>query len=189
MDGTPPPTPVAAVIEPMEISMKTSTAGQTFIHGFEAFRAKAYKDVKGIPTIGWGHSSAAGPPHVAMGMVITLAEGNAIFARDITKFERAVLDLCKGIVLAQHEFDALVSLIYNIGEGAFEGSSVLRHLKAGKRQAAADAMRAWNKSGRPKRVIAGLVRRRAAERKLLLTGDYGAPTPEEHKPMRSGPTA
>lgn len=186
MDGTPPPAPFAVVEE--EHHMRASLAGQTFIHSFEACRLKAYKDVKGVWTLGWGHTSSAGPPRVTAGMVITQAEADAIFARDIANFERDVTSLTNGIALAQHEFDALVSLAYNIGthQKGFAGSSVLKRLREGQRQEAADAMRLWNKSGKLG-VVKGLVNRRAAERRLFLTGDYGAPRPEEHKPLRPGP--
>jgi GH24 family phage-related lysozyme (muramidase) len=67
----------------------------------------------------------------------------------------------------QNMFDAIISLAYNIGTNAFAKSSVLRNLKAGNKQAAADSFLAWNKAGG--KVLKGLVNRRQAERKLFLS--------------------
>jgi lysozyme len=149
--------------------MKTSKRGIDLICEFEGFRAKAYPDpgTGGEPwTIGYGHTSNAGPPIVRKGMVITKDEAKAILARDITTFEVAVMSLLKRPP-TQNQFDAMVSFCYNVGPGNFGKSSVLRHFNAGSPVAAAATFAQWNKAAG--KVLAGLTRRRAAEAKLFLT--------------------
>ena len=98
-------------------------------------------------------------------MVCTEADGEAMFANEIAKFEAGVQRLIT-VDLNQNEFDALVSLTYNIGLGAFGKSTVLRKLNAGDRAGAADAFHAWRKGGG--RVLPGLVSRRQREAALFL---------------------
>ena len=71
------------------------------------------------------------------------------------------------VPLHQHEYDAFLSLAYNIGPGAFAKSSALRKFNEGDKRGAADAILLWNKAGG--RVLAGLTRRREAERALFLS--------------------
>lgn len=70
------------------------------------------------------------------------------------------------VPLSQNQFDALVSLVYNIGETAFSNSTLLKKLNAKDYQGAADQFPRWNKGGG--QVLKGLVRRRADERDLFL---------------------
>lgn len=152
--------------------MRTSDRGRAFIGRYEGLRLVAYRDVTGIWTIGYGHTSAAGPPAVRPGLRITRAEAEVILTRDLARFEHAVHVALpqREKTLAPHEFDALVSLAMNIGPSAFARSTVARLLANGDREGAADAFLLWNKAGN--RIITGLVRRRAAERRLFLTGRY-----------------
>ena len=69
--------------------------------------------------------------------------------------------------LTQNEFDALVSLIYNIGAGNFQKSTLLKVLNQEKYDAAANQFLRWNKAGG--NVLAGLTKRREHERELFLT--------------------
>lgn len=96
--------------------MQTSYHGRAALAREEGCVLGAYRDSVGIWTIGIGHTSAAGPPTVAAGLVLSLAECFDLFARDLRDYEAAVTRLVK-VALAQHEFDALVSLCYNIGPG------------------------------------------------------------------------
>jgi lysozyme len=150
--------------------MKTSAKGIAAIEQREGSRTRAYQDSVGIWTIGVGHTSAAGFPRVTPGMVITQAQVDSILAQDLHQFEDAVNSL--GVTLADHEFDALVSLAFNIGAGAFRSSTVARRLKAGDKQGAADAFTMWEKAGG--RVIQGLIRRRASEITQFHTPYAGA---------------
>ena len=98
-------------------------------------------------------------------MVITKEEGEALFAKEIAKFEDAVTRAVT-VDINQNEFDSLVSLSYNIGIAGFKRSSVLRKLNKGDRTGAAQAFRLWNQGGG--RVLPGLVSRRMREAALFL---------------------
>lgn len=154
----------------LETRMQMSDAGRSFLMLHEGVRLTAYRDAVGVLTIGAGHTSAAGPPFVFPGMTITSQEASEILAQDLRRFEREVLAATVGISLHQHEFDALVSLCYNIGPTKFQKSSVLRYLLARKKRDAAGAFSLWNKA--KGRVLAGLTRRRREEARLFLTGHY-----------------
>ena len=144
--------------------MRISDAGIDFLHRWEGCFLKAYRDVKGVWTIGYGHTSAAGNPRVTSGMVITQERADAIFKADLRKFEAYVDEWVK-VPLTQNQYDALVSFVYNVGPGNFKGSTLLRKLNAKDYSGAADEFLKWNKSGG--RFIQGLANRRAAERQLF----------------------
>ena len=124
--------------------MDLSAIGRAVLVAREGRRLEAYRDSVGIWTIGVGHTSAAGPPVVRPGLRITAAQADALFARDVAAFVRAV-DEALPEPLPQHAFDALVSLCFNIGPAAFRRSSVLRRLRAGDREGAAEAILMWNR--------------------------------------------
>src|SRR5881397_2781928 len=109
--------------------MQTSPAGRAAITRREGNKLTAYADSVGVWTIGVGHTSVAGPPKVTKGMTITAAQSDEILARDLSGVEASVDAMVK-VPLNQNEFDALVSLVFNIGAGAFKGSSVLKNLNA-----------------------------------------------------------
>lgn len=149
--------------------MQTSARGRALIAQREGVRLKAYTDSVGVWTIGVGHTSSAGPPHVSPGMTITAAEVQDILASDLAKFEATINAAIKA-ALADHEFDALSSLAFNIGQGAFSGSTVAHKLNAGDRHGAADAFLMWkNSGGKPI-----LLKRRQSERLQFLTPYSGA---------------
>ena len=124
--------------------MDLSAIGRAVLVAREGRRLEAYRDSIGIWTIGVGHTSAAGPPVVRPGLRITAAQADALFTRDVAAFVRAV-DEALPEPLPQHAFDALVSLCFNIGPAAFRRSSVLRRLRAGDREGAAEAILMWNR--------------------------------------------
>ena len=158
--------------------MQTSAAGRAAIKQREGVVLIAYLDSVGVWTIGVGHTAAAGVPKVVPGMKISQAEADAILSRDLAIFEIAVTGAVR-VPLNQNEFDALVSLAFNIGAGAFAKSTLVRKLNAGDRNGAADQFLAWNKGtvkGR-KVVIKGLTTRREAERKQFLSGS-NTPAPK-----------
>lgn len=147
--------------------MKMGPEGLALLKSFEGWRAKAYRDSVGVLTIGYGHTSMAGPPTVKRGMTITKAEGEKILKRDLKKYEQAVSDAVK-VDLSQEQFDALVSFTYNVGPGNWRKSSVLRMVNAGRFDAVPARLMLWNKAGG--RVLRGLTRRRAAEGELFASG-------------------
>lgn len=148
--------------------MKTNNAGIALIKEFEGLRLKAYPDPAhgwSVPTIGYGHTSAAGAPVVTEGMRITEAEADAILRRDLGQYEDAVRRAVN-VPLNENQFSALVSFTFNLGPGNLRKSTLLRKLNAGDYDGAAVEFARWNKAGG--KVMAGLTRRRAAERDLFL---------------------
>lgn len=150
--------------------MQTNQAGLDLIKMFEGLRLEAYVDAVGVWTIGYGHTKSA-----RRGMAITEQQAEKLLREDLADAEGAVSRLVK-VRLNDNEFSALASLVFNIGSGNFQRSTVLRRLNQEDRVGAADAIEWWNK-GRVNGVLTtlpGLVRRRASEKALFLT-----PTPQE----------
>lgn len=150
--------------------MQTSARGRRMIAGREGLRLSAYRDSAGILTIGHGHTSAAGPPFVTPGLIIDRREAARILDRDLTLFEQTVSATITA-PLTQNQFDALVSLAFNIGATAFAASTLAARLNEGRADLAAEQFLAWNKAtinGR-KQVMRGLTLRRHDERRQFLT--------------------
>lgn len=139
--------------------MTTSQRGIDLIKTFEGLKLTAYRCSAGVLTIGFGTTRNVKP-----GQTITAAEAERLLRDDLREFERGVRAAVK-VPLEQHEFDALVAFVYNVGLGAFRKSTLLRLLNAGDKAGAAKQFGRWNKAGG--RVLAGLTRRREAERKLF----------------------
>ncbi|MFP0401323.1 lysozyme [Acinetobacter nosocomialis] len=147
------------------MSKTTSNAGLNLIKGFEGKRLNAYDDGVGVWTIGFGTIKYPNGVRVKKGDTCTEQQAETYLKNDLTKFEVAINKLVK-VPLTQNQFDALVSLTYNIGSGAFNNSTLLKKLNKGDYQGAADQFLVWNKAGG--KVMKGLVRRREAERALFL---------------------
>lgn len=143
--------------------MQLSEHGAGFIRSFEGCRLKAYQDSVKVWTIGYGTTRIDGKP-VQPGMVITQLEAERLFLVDAEKFVAAVNESLR-VTVTQHQFDALVSLAYNIGSGAFMKSTLLRLLNDGKATEAALQFLRWNKAGGKE--LRGLTRRRQAEKALF----------------------
>lgn len=160
------PPVVAPPLKPTQLAV--SAKGRAAIMNHEGVRLKAYGDpaTGGEPwTIGVGHTSAAGPPKVFKGMTLMRHQVEEILAQDLKKFEGYIHDMVK-VDLKQHEFDALVSLVFNIGPGNFKNSTVLRELNQGDKQSAADAFLKFKYANG--KVMPGLVNRRNDERRMFL---------------------
>lgn len=158
--------------------MKTSQNGINLIKQFEGCRLTAYKPVatEKYYTIGYGHYGADVSPN----MKITQAQADAYLVADLKRFEDSVN--ATRLILNQNQFDALVSFTYNCGAGN------LKKLVANRTLAQiADALLAYNKGGG--KVLAGLTRRRQAERALFLSGttpQNACPYPEPTAILRKG---
>lgn len=156
--------------------MKISEAGVTMIADFEKYVGKPYLDAVGVWTIGYGNTYYPNGRKVKKtDPAITKEEAHKlkmdIINRDFAAAVNIMLaDQIEKGKIKQHQFDALVSLAYNIGTNALQGSSVMRYIKAGSMKKAADSFLLWNKGTVKGRrvVLKGLVRRREAERKMFL---------------------
>lgn len=144
------------------LARRIGPAGLALIKSFEGCRLTAYRCPAGVWTIGYGSTGA----HVREGMTISPERAEALLRGDLARFEAAV---AKAVPAAtQNQFDAMVSLAFNIGVAAFAKSTVARKAKAGDHAGAAAAFSLWNKAGG--KVLPGLTRRRAAEAELYRKG-------------------
>ena len=143
-------------------AQRMSPKGIAHLKYFEGFKEDAYQDIGGVWTIGWGHTEGVKP-----GDRVDLAEAEAMARADVRTAENCV-NRGVDVDLTQKQFDALVSLVYNIGCGAFQRSTLLRKLNAGDHLGASDEFLRWNKV--QGRTIRGLSRRREAEQKMFLHG-------------------
>lgn len=134
----------------------------------EQLRLKAYLPTPNDKwTIGYGHTKTT-----KKGMSITEEQAEELLRQDLDWVEDCIKRLVK-VPLNQHQYDALASLIFNIGEGNFKGSSVLRRINEGNFTYAADAFLLWNKQRNKAtgqlEVLRGLTKRREEERTLFLS--------------------
>ena len=136
--------------------------GVALIAQSEGCRLRAYRDVAGVWTLGWGETLG-----IVEGMTWTQNEADRRLCERLTEFASGV---CGHLTTpaTTSEFAALVSLAYNIGLAAFARSSVLKAHNRGDRAGAARAFTLWNRAGG--KVIQGLVTRRAREAALYLKG-------------------
>lgn len=137
--------------------MKISELGLNLIKQFEGCRLTAYKDSVGVLTIGYGHTKG-----VKAGQKITQAEADEYLKQDVVTAERAVNKYKYNY--NQNQFDALVSFTFNCGSGNLKkitdnGNRTLAQISA--------RIPNYNKAGG--KVLAGLTRRRAAEKALFDT--------------------
>lgn len=155
--------------------MRTSPVGLKLIKEFEGYSPVVYHDAVGLRTIGYGHLVRPGEKFTSL----TETEALALLALDVADaewaVERHVTDL-----LTQNEFDALVSFVFNVGPGRAgrdgkdgfvtlktgKPSTMLRKLNSGDWPGAADEFLKWNRAGG--KVLAGLTKRREAERKMFI---------------------
>lgn len=159
--------------------MELSETGLLFIARCEAYRGKPYKDGSfwrpGSPrwATGYGHTIPEGE-HELSHWTNTLSHKDAmeLFRVDLAPRVAAVNKLCSGVNLTQPQFDALVSFVFNAGEGALKKSTLLIKLKAGDYAGASAEFPKWNKWTNASGVLevsTGLVLRRKLERELFDT--------------------
>lgn len=139
---------------------KTSDRLITLLKKHEGCRLKAYLCPAKVWTIGFGTTSG-----VVEDMEITQEQAETLLRMDLEKFENGVSRMLK-VNVTQNQFDALVSLAYNIGLSALSKSALMRKLNAGDAKGAAIEFGRWNRAGG--RELLGLTRRRKEERKLFM---------------------
>jgi lysozyme len=158
--------------------------GVDLIKEFEGLSLTAYRDPVGVWTIGYGHTG----PEVVRGLVISQDQADAWLADDISE-AAALVDLAVTAPLNAYQRAALVSIVFNVGAGRRarpgrpgragiitlangQPSTLLRRLNAGDYAGAAAAFEQWVYAGGQK--LAGLVRRRKAERALFERAGHAA---------------
>lgn len=155
---------VVVYLTPVSTAKTTASAGLTMIKDFESLRLNAYDDGVGVWTIGYGTIKYPNGVRVKKGDVCTIAQAESYLSNDLKTFENAINKLVK-VPLTQNQFDAIASLVYNIGETNFSTSTLLKKLNAGDYTGASNEFPRWNRGGG--KVLNGLVRRRAEEQKLF----------------------
>lgn len=149
------------MIRPAAASLYLSAAVLVGIALEEGFTSKAVIPVPGdVPTIGFGTTEG-----VKKGDVITPEKALVRLLQDADKFSEGV-KRCANVPLFQHEYDAYVSLSYNIGTGAFCNSTLVKKLKVYDYEGACKEILKWDKfKGEP---LKGLTHRRQREYKLCM---------------------
>lgn len=153
-----------------------------FLASWEGERLTAYQvPGENFYTIGVGHTGPVKGKKITARTKITQAESRELLKKDLARFEKAVVRLVPLEWRRERKhFEAMVSLAFNMGEEILTASPPLtsfalilkkKHNLANVRAAAA-AILLYTKGGQPLRPMPGLVRRRQAERKLFLTGEY-----------------
>lgn len=143
-----------------------SENGLSMIASFESFEPKAYYCPAGVLTIGYGHTGTnAKGEDLQEGDTVTPEQAKRLLYEDVIWAEETVS--MQQLNLSQNQFDALVSFVFNVGATAFNHSTLLKKLKAGDYDEAADEFLRWNKAGG--KVLRGLTARREAERELFLS--------------------
>ncbi len=143
------------------LKQRTSPEGRELIAAREGEELEAYQDGGGVWTIGVGHTR-----NVKKGDVIDKEKSDLFLEEDLAEAENAI-KLFVNTPLNQNMFDALVSLIFNIGVGAFRSSTLLKLLNMGLLKEAAEQFPRWNKDNGE--VVDGLTKRRLSESLQFLT--------------------
>lgn len=133
-------------------------AGLDIVKRFEGLRLKAYLCPAKVWTIGYGSTGS----HVKPGMTITAEQAEELLRSDLRRFEDCVAENAPDST--ENQFSAMVSFAFNVGEGAFRESTLLRLHRDGRHELAAMQFHRWTRGGG--KVLPGLVKRRAAEAAL-----------------------
>ena len=160
----------AFILEPM---VNISSDGLKFIAGQEGFVSHVYRDIAGVPTIGYGHVLKMGDP-----VNVTQDQALEMLRHDVASAESAVNALIK-VDLNQNQADALLSFTYNLGSGALATSALLHFINLSCFATAADEFPKWchARVNGEMVVVAGLLKRRQLERALFLSTAVEIPPP------------
>ena len=147
--------------------MKISSLGLELIKEFEGFSANAYLCPAKIPTIGYGNTFYSDGRKVKLGEQISKTDALELLEKVVNKdFADKIFPAIK-VPVTQSQFDAMVSLAYNIGAGAFLKSTLLKKVNAGDFAGAGEEFLRWNKAlGKE---VLGLTKRREREKQLFLS--------------------
>ena len=144
--------------------MKISEEGKALIKKFEGCELEAYKCPAGVWTIGFGFTK-----DVKEGDIWSHDHAEHMLDVELEEYEDYINDLVK-VELQQHQFDALVAWVYNLGAGNLISSTLLVKLNAGDYVDVPHEIQRWNKANGE--VLEGLVRRRIAEALLFEGKDW-----------------
>lgn len=146
--------------------MKMSPQGRALLEAREGVRLTAYRDSRGVWTIGVGHTAAARPPVPKRGMTLTHSQVDGLLSRDLARYE-VIVNRNIRAALADHEFDALVSICFNVETALSPASTIVKCLNAGDRKGAAEAIMLYRKP-------AEIIGRRTGEQRQFRAPYQGA---------------
>jgi lysozyme len=146
---------------PVSSELTLPVEAVNLVKHFEGLKLTRYYCPSGKLTIGYGHTGKG-----TRKQKITIPEAEKLLEQDLSVFQKVVTNNVK-VPLTNSQFGALVSFSFNVGEGAFKKSTVLKKLNSGNYKLASQEMLRWTRDSR-KRILPGLVRRRQAEVKLFL---------------------
>ena len=147
--------------------MKISNLGLELIKEFEGFSANAYLCPAKIPTIGYGNTFYSDGRKVKLGEQISKTDALELLEKIVNKdFADKIFPAIK-VPVAQNQFDAMVSLAYNIGTGSFLKSTLLKKVNANDFAGAGEEFLRWNKANGKE--VLGLTKRREREKQLFLS--------------------
>ena len=144
--------------------MKISEDGLELIKKFEGCETTAYQDSVGVWTIGFGHTKG-----VEEGQTCSIEDAESMLADEMDEYEGYINNMVK-VELQQHEFDALVAWVYNLGPTNLSESTMLKVLNGGQFDRVPDEMNRWTRAGG--KILEGLVRRRQAESLMFQDLDW-----------------
>lgn len=159
--------------------MQASERGIELIKSFEGFRTFPYFCSAKLHTVGYGHvlypdqarlktpERASYPLKPEHNRIWDADEIDALLEADLLRFSSGVLRLCPAAADNQCHLDAMVSFSFNVGLGSLQSSTLRQRYNRFDYDGAADEFLKWNKAGG--KILAGLTRRRAAERALFLS--------------------
>jgi lysozyme len=142
---------------------------------FEGLALETYIDAAGVATVGWGHT---GSKYAISGNKITKAKALELLEQDIREAADGV-DRLVNVTISADQRSALILFVFNIGVGAFARSTLLKKLNSGDYLGAADQFNRWVFANGKK--LNGLVKRRAAERAMFLSGVNILSTDDENE--------
>lgn len=156
--------------QPHDRKAHVSQGGLELIKHFEGCQLTVYEDVGGNATVGYGHRTAR-----KIGSTITQQQADKLLMDDVRKVQTCIREHVD-IALTRNEYDALASLIFNVGCQDFTYSSLLWFLNHGDKRAAAMEFPKWVHSRG--RIIKGLINRRQAEQRIFRYGYHDKDTGE-----------
>ena len=147
--------------------MKISPRGLELIKDFEGFSSSSYLCPAKIPTIGYGNTFYEDGTKVKLGDQISKTDALKLLEVVVNRdFADKIFPSIK-VKVTQSQFDAMISLAYNIGTGAFLKSTLLKKVNAGDFAGAGEEFLRWNKAGGKE--VLGLTKRREREKQLFLS--------------------
>lgn len=150
--------------------MNITKKGIDLMKEFEGLRLEAYQDIVGVWTIGYGNTYYEDGTKVKKGDKITKERALDLYTNIMNRFSDQVRNaIVNPDRISDTQFSAMVSLAYNIGIGAFKGSTLLKKVNANPCDPTIpNEFLRWNKAGG--KVVNGLTRRRQAEADLYTNG-------------------